>query len=76
MAREQIDIPDKIFEQLERVRSNGRVNMMARRNVQAVANDLDCYDLVGFIEDTPKKIWPEVLAEFGRWVKGREIDAS
>jgi len=72
MAKEELDIQPEIFEQLERVRASGRVNMMDRPNVQAIAQCLDCYDLVAFINEHPRKAWPQVLAEFGRWRKGRE----
>lgn len=76
MVTEDLNIPDEIFEQLERVRASGRINMMLRRNVQAIANSFDCYALVTFIEEQPKAMWPEILAEFGRWRKGREIDGG
>lgn len=71
---EDFVIPTEVFEQLERVRASGRINMMDRPNIEAIAHDLDCYALVDYIERTKRHTWPLVLGEFGKWRKGREID--
>ncbi len=40
-----------IIDELEQVRDTGEVNMMDRRGVQSVANELGLFNLVCFIED-------------------------
>jgi len=65
---------DKIINQLAKVREDGRANMMDRRAVQAVANDLELYDLVVWCEDVRKK--PEqYMAALQAMGERREVEA-
>lgn len=57
----EVEIPRAILLQLQQVRDDGRTNMLDRNGVQWVANDLDCYDLVEWIEvldDLPRQERP------------------
>jgi hypothetical protein len=46
-----VKVPRDVFEGLEAVRESGQVNMLDARGVQVVANDLECYALVVWLED-------------------------
>lgn len=43
-----------IKEQILSVRNTGRVNMLDRYGVQEIANEMNFYDLVIFIEEHPR----------------------
>lgn len=59
------DIPKAVLEQLEMVRMQGHVNMLLKNGVQVAANELGCYELVCFIEETGPKEWMPVLNALG-----------
>jgi len=59
-----VKVESKILEQINKVRESGRVNMFARREVQVVANDLECYSLVCYIEDYPEEYLDGVVGGF------------
>jgi hypothetical protein len=48
-------ISDKIIEQILEVRNTGRTNMFDCNTVQWIANELELYDLVVFIEEHPER---------------------
>lgn len=48
-----VKVPQAVADGLERVRQDGRVNMLDRRGAQYIANDLDEYATVVWIEDHP-----------------------
>lgn len=48
-------ISEKIREQILEVRDTGRTNMLDYNTVQWIANKLELYDLVVFIEEHPKE---------------------
>lgn len=48
-----VKVPQAVADGLERVRRDGRINMLDRRGVQYIANDLDEYATVAWIEDHP-----------------------
>ena len=48
-------ISEKIREQILEVRDTGRTNMFDCNTVQWIANELELYDLVVFIEEHPKE---------------------
>jgi len=52
---------EQILEGLKKVRESGEVNMLNRKGVQRVANDLGFYDLVVFIEDYDARDYMEML---------------
>lgn len=66
-----MDIDPKRFEEMERVRVEGQVNMLNRTGVQVEANRLEFYHLVIFIEDN-KKQYAEILRQFGEWLHNKE----
>jgi len=61
-------IDQRIIDQLEKVRQDGRCNMLDSRCVQAVANKLNLYALVVWIEDNRKKpgLYMQALEEMGQ----------
>ena len=58
---ERIQMSQKIRDQIEEVRKEGRFNMFDRDGVQVAANDLELYDLVVFIEDIGRVGWGKVI---------------
>ena len=60
-----MEITKEIVEQIEQVRSTGRTNMMDRRAVQSIANDLDGFALVLWIEETTTKDYVKLLDALG-----------
>ncbi len=44
-------ITPSLIEDITEVRNGGEVNMMDRKGVQTVANDMEFFDLVVWIED-------------------------
>lgn len=48
-------VSEKIREQILEVRNTGRTNMFDCNTVQWIANELELYDLVVFIEEHPKE---------------------
>lgn len=66
MAKQKAQVPTVVLEQLEMVRMQGRFNMIEKTNVQVAAHDLDCHELVCFIEDLPRRGgWMAVLNALG-----------
>lgn len=57
-------ITKEIREQMEKVRLSGRTNMCEWRTVQRLAFDMDLYELVAWIEDSPKRYFHFIV--FGR----------
>jgi len=52
---DEIKVPAKVHEQIQAVRRTGATNMCDRRTVQVIADRLDFYDLVCWIEEHPKE---------------------
>ena len=52
---------DAILEQLEEVRQDGRTNMLDRKAVQIIADDLECHELVVWLEDITRADYMEAL---------------
>jgi hypothetical protein len=50
----KVQIPTTVFEQLEAIRQSGEINMLDRNGVQVIANNLDFFELVCWIEDNRK----------------------
>ena len=50
-----------LFEQLEAVRDTGEANMLDRRGVQQVANELGLSELIIFVEDAERKEYLEFI---------------
>ena len=55
--------PDLVAD-MKTIREHGEVNMMGRHAVQAVANDMEMFDLVLWIEDNPSA-YVKLLQEMG-----------
>ena len=53
-------ITEEIVEQIAEIRTTGRTNMFARGDVQIIANQLEFYELVCWIEDN-RKYYMELL---------------
>ena len=51
----EVKVSDKIREQILEVRDTGRTNMFDCNTVQWIANELELYDLVVFIEEHPER---------------------
>ncbi len=73
---------ETLFRQMEKVRDEGRVNMMDRNGVMAEANRLKCYQLVVYLGDmngTGNRTSPDgrmrylvFLNQFGEWLRSPE----
>lgn len=50
----KIKVPKEVLEGIMAVRETGRTNMIDRKTVQFVANDLEFYATVIWLEDNPK----------------------
>jgi hypothetical protein len=51
---EKVKAPRAVIDGIETVRQTGRTNMMDRRMVQVIANELELWELVIWLEDHPK----------------------
>ena len=58
--REKV-ITEKLKEQIETVRQTGLVNMLDARRVQQLANEMNLYHLVIFIEEEPQEYFDFIL---------------
>ena len=54
-------ITDTILEQLGQVREDGRTNMLDRKGVQVIADDIECHELVVWLEDVTPFDYMEAL---------------
>ena len=52
---------EKIREQIMAVRSSGVCNMLSIQEVQRAAFDRNFYELVCYIQDSPKEYWNFIL---------------
>jgi hypothetical protein len=53
-------ITQRLIDDFEVVRLSGKANMISSKEVQYIANELNCYALVCWIEDN-RKYYPELL---------------
>ena len=60
MSDERIKVPKKVLEGIEIVRNTGRTNMLDFNAVQVIANELDLYETVIWMEDH-KRDWSKVV---------------
>lgn len=51
---EKVKAPRAVIDGLETIRQTGRTNMMDRRVVQMIANELELWEVVVWLEDNPK----------------------
>jgi len=51
---EKVKAPRAVIDGIETVRQTGRTNMMDRRMVQVIANELELWEVVIWLEDHPK----------------------
>jgi hypothetical protein len=51
---EKVKAPRAVIDGIETLRQTGRTNMMDRRIVQVIANDLELWEVVIWLEDNPK----------------------
>lgn len=56
-----LDIKKEIIKQIKAVRDSGLVNMMDKKGVLKVAEELEYYELVGFLEVADNKKYLELL---------------
>ena len=61
---DKVRLPASVSEQLEEVRLDGRVNMLDRIGVQAVADDLGHCELVVWVEDHKREYGRMILEGF------------
>jgi hypothetical protein len=75
MTMDNLTIPDEVFEQFELVRNGGGTNMMDRLGVQYWADQMECYELVCWIEDAGKRGYAALLTQFSAWKEARDSKA-
>ena len=54
-------VTEKLKEQIETVRQTGLVNMLDARRVQQLANEMNLYHLVIFVEEEPQEYFDFIL---------------
>jgi hypothetical protein len=60
---------EKILDQLEKVRNDGRVNMLDMMGVQRAAYDMELFTLVTFIEENEAEMYYSALDAMGKRVE-------
>jgi len=53
-----IEIPSDVYDQLEEIRQEGRVNMLDYYGVMQIANEYDMFELVVWLDEN-KKLYAE-----------------
>jgi len=56
----RVKVPKKVIEGIETVRNTGRTNMLDFNAVQVIANELELYETVVYMEEH-KREWVKVL---------------
>ncbi len=70
MIKDKVD--QQVLEDLKKVRDSGEVNMFNRRGVQFVANDLNCFSLVCWIEDHRASEYAKLLDQFSEYLEQQD----
>lgn len=52
---------DTIFEQIMSIRDSGAVNMLSLNEVQRLAYEKDCYELVCYIKEHRQEYWHFIM---------------
>jgi len=65
----QLEINERVFKDLKKVQESGEVNMFNRRGVQFVANDLNCFSLVCWIENHRASEYTKLLDQFSDYLE-------
>ena len=61
------EIKEQVFKDLEKNNDSAEINKYKTRSMQFVANDLNCFSLVCWIEDHRAKDYADLLKKFGEW---------
>ena len=64
VARHLVEVPQKVLDGIMEIRDSGQTNMCDRRTVQVIADQMEFFELVCWIEDNPKDYRIGILRGF------------
>lgn len=63
-----MDVSDKVLEQMEQVRADGRTNMFNAKGVQRAAHEMNLHALVAHLGEHPSRGYAALLSAFEKHV--------
>lgn len=74
MSEEKVKVPHKVMHSIKAIRETGRTNMFDSNAVQAIANEMELYETVVWIEKH-KSDWGKVIFGHVDEVENRERES-